>query len=139
VNPSPKLVIGLGAIALGIVLFLVLGGSSGETTCELTAGGAGIVTEGILHNHDTTAIVASLGTGIATESACKEAVKKLVNSPDETVPLKVEEAQVETSGYEVQEAAPEVQEDSLSRDLACFDRFLESEFLFDLCTEGIIE
>jgi hypothetical protein len=39
----------------------------------------------------------------------------------------------------VQEAVPEAEEDSFSQDVACFGRYLESEFLFDLCTDGIIE
>jgi hypothetical protein len=139
VSSSQRVVAGLGIVAAGIALFLVVRGSSGDTSCELTAGGAAIVTEGILHGHDTAAIVGSLGSSVATESACKAAVGKLVNSPSETVPLKVEDTPVETSGFEVEEAPPEPQESSLSRDFACLDRYPESEFLFDLCAEEIIQ
>lgn len=130
---------------IGVIVFNILGHQDDDIGCEVAAGGTVAIAEGVLHGQDQKTILAALGTGVAGETVCKEAVKKLVDEPEDQVRLKVEtsageETAVETSGDEMREAAPEPEyATSISRELECAGFFGESEFLYGLCAEGVLE
>jgi hypothetical protein len=135
--------IGLGLLAAAIVGIYLLGSSGGDAGCEVTAAGAATVAEGVLHGEGPKAILGAAGTAVASGMACQTAVEKLVEQPEEQVELEVstptgEGATVQTSGDEVLEAAPEPV-GSLGRAFDCSLSYGNSEFLYSMCADGLIE
>ncbi len=140
---------GAALLAIAVAAFIFLGQSGDEVGCALSTAGVGAIAEGLTHGRGTAEIVGPAAATAVVPVACKKVVEKLVEEPKKEVELTVEspaggEAKQSTSGYELEETAavPESSEAAgstvLQHSLDCYSSYGSSEFLNQMCLEGLI-
>ncbi len=141
---------GVALLAIAAAAFIFLGQDGDEVGCALSTAGVGAIAEGLTHGRDTAEIVGPAAATAVVPVACKKVVEKLVEEPEKEIELTVEspgggEAKQNTSGYELEETAtaPASSEATgspvLQHSFACYSSYGGSEFLNQMCLEGLIE
>lgn len=131
-------------IAVGVVLVVAAGGlwyiSKDKTaTCALGSAGVVAIVEGVTHGDAATKILASA----AIPLACGAVVNTLTSDPSADVKLEVQAPTGTTtqtvSGSTIAEPAPPPSSTDVGRLLDCILSFGESNFLVDMCQQGVID
>lgn len=109
-NPKVWLVGGLTVIAIGIGFVALDPFDNTDLGCALTAGGVGIIAEGLTRGRPTAQIVATATASGAANQACKRVVAAFRETPEESVSVTIETSsgagEVSLTGSELTEAPP---------------------------------
>jgi hypothetical protein len=139
--------IGIAVIAVVILVF-GKGESKSKSACALDRVGVGTISEGLTHGRDTWGIMSTTAEFVVPR-ACKPLVAAFVDEPTTEVDftfVSPTEGEVEksVSGVELIQPAAEppsspAQSPEAQRLIDCFASYGDTEFLDQLCVEGLIK
>jgi hypothetical protein len=153
VSDQTKVAAGIAALVAAVVIAFVVvsdsnddpgqgdsGGGGGKLACTLAGSGVALLAEGLSRGRSAGAIVATIG-GPATGFACNEAIKALVNRPDQPVELNIEQPAGPTvseliTGSQLAQPPPSPPS-GVPRAIDCLG--WNSAFLYRLCVDGTLE
>jgi hypothetical protein len=123
---------GVAAVVIGVWAHSK---TTGGTGCALTSAGLAIIAEGASKGHSGEAIIASAGVA----AACAPLVNAIADRSPEEVKFDLQTAGG-TQHYEVPATTivSPVQSPPPTSPLSCRIKYLDSDFLFELCKDGIV-
>lgn len=113
-----------------------------DAGCTLTASGVGLMATKFKQGATAQVVIATVGP-IAANEACKSLVRKLDADPTEEHTLEVvapdgNAKSVEVSKSRILAPAPPPPPNTLGRIVECWSSYRDSQFMRDVCIDGII-